>query len=112
MLIEDVEKALQSYKERIDKVNKYVKKNFPYGYRHKHNPQTKRSVFEAISIGVWLALEEGKEKQTLNKEAVKNALSDQTFMQYACVANELHKKQKLNGRVKYIYDLVSDIKVN
>lgn len=95
------------YEQRINSVLDYVEKNFPYGFCHKHNPQTKRSVFEAISVGVWKALSEGVAQDKLDKELVEKGLSSNEFRKNTYVANELHKKQKLQGRVEYIYRLVS-----
>lgn len=104
---EDQEHIFSEYKKRIDTVLEYVEKNFPYGFCHKHNPQTKRSVFEAISVGVWKALDEGVAQEHLDKEMVERSLSSSEFRKNTYVANELHKKQKLNGRIEYIYRLVS-----
>lgn len=106
-----LEKVLNEYGKRIDSVSTYVEKNFPYGFRHMPNPQTKRSVFEAISVGVWKALSEHKALDTLDKEQVRDCLCSPEFKQYTHVVNELHKKQKLQGRVMYIYNLVSGIGV-
>ena len=104
---EDQEHIFSEYKKRIDTVLEYVEKNFPYGFCHKHNPQTKRSVFEAISVGLWKALDEGVAQEHLDKEIVERSLSSSEFRKNTYVANELHKKQKLNGRIEYIYRLVS-----
>lgn len=101
---------LNEYKNRIENVLNYVENNFPYGFRHKQNPQTKRSVFEAISVGVWLAISQGKQQKTLDKEYVKSILNSTEFKQYTHVANELHKKQKLFGRINVIYELVTEKK--
>lgn len=105
-------KVLKEYKKRIDKVTAYVEKNFPYGFRHAQNPQTKRSVFEAISVGVWKAMNEGTILDSLDKEHVKQCLSSPDFKQFTHEANELHKRQKLQGRVMYIYRLVSGMEEN
>ncbi len=94
------------YRDRINQVSQYVSNNFPYGYRHKSNPQTKRSVFEAISVGVWQAMDEGKIKESLNLVEVERVLDSQEFKQYTHVANMLHQKAKLNGRVQVIYNMV------
>lgn len=99
--------VLEEYRKRIDQVVSYVEKNFPYGFRHTQNPQTKRSVFEAISVGVWKALNDGTIQESLNKEYVKRDLSSSDFKRDTHVANELHKKPKLQGRVLHIYRLVS-----
>lgn len=106
-----LEQIFNEYRERIDSVLIYVGKNFPYGFRHMQNPQTKRSVFEAISVGVWKALSENKALESLDKEQIRRCLRSPEFKQYTHVANELHKKQKLQGRIMYIYNLVSGIGV-
>lgn len=100
------------YTNRINKVVNYVDKNFPYGFRHTQNPQTKRSVFEAISVGVWKALDEKKALNSLDKNKIKECLDSSEFRQYTHVANELHRKQKLKGRIMYIYNMVINEKVN
>ena len=94
------------YTDRIERISQYVSVNFPHGFRHKVNPQTKRSVFEAISVGVWKAMSEGNLKDNLNKEDVEKILASQEFKQYTHVANMLHQKAKLGGRVNVIYNMV------
>lgn len=101
-----LEEEKKKYIERINFVSKYVSNNFPYGYRHKSNPQTKRSVFEAISVGVWQAMNEGKLKENLNLHEVERILDSSEFRQYTHVANMLHQKAKLSGRVQVIYNMV------
>ena len=103
----DKKNLLYEYEDRINKVCEYVNKNFPYGFRHKYNPQTKRSVFEAISIGVWLAIKNNVIKNPLDKENVEKSLSLDKFRQCTHIAYKLHEKQKLNGRISFIYELVS-----
>ncbi len=98
---------IQDYTSRMNLVIRYVEANFPYGFRHSPNPQTKRSVFEAVSVGVWLALKDQKELPELNKEKVRSFISSSDFKQYTHVANELHKKQKLYGRIHAVYRLVT-----
>lgn len=103
----DLTIAVQEYKKRIDIVNSYVQKHFPFGYRHKSNPQTKRSVFEAISVGVWLAIREGKARDDLERNTIQKVLASNAFKQYTHSANETHKKQNLQGRIQTIYQLVT-----
>lgn len=109
---QNVNQILEEYRNRINAVLTYVERNFPYGFRHAQNPQTKRSVFEAISVGVWKALADGTIQDSLDKEHIKQCLSTPEFKQYTHVANELHKKQKLQGRVLYIYRLVSGMEAD
>ena len=99
--------VLNDYKSRIDSVVEYVNNNFPYGFRHAYNPQTKRSVFEAISVGVWLALQENTQKNSLDNSDVIEVFNSEEFRRYTHVASELHKKEKLKGRIEMIYQLVS-----
>lgn len=101
------EKKLQDYQERINSVVNYVDNFFPYGFRHAHNPQTKRSVFEAISVGVWLALDEGKESTNLQPDEIITMFKSERFRKYTHVASELHKKEKLKGRIEIVYQLVT-----
>lgn len=108
--LETTKIELKRYEARINEVLEYVERNFPYGFRHKQNPQTKRSVFEAISIGVWKALKEKKAQKYLDKEWVGECLDSSEFKQYTHVANELHKKRKLQGRIQYIYDIVTGVR--
>lgn len=103
----ELRKEKSEYANRIDNVSIYVEQNFPYGYRHAKNPQTKRSVFEAISVGVGKALEQGNIKAKLDEEVVISVLKSDEFKQYTHVANELHQKKKLNGRINVIYKLVT-----
>lgn len=104
---QEQERIIASYSDRINKVSEYVKKSFPYGYRHVHNPQTKRSVFEAISVGVWKAIEDGTINNQLTKEDTEVLFSNENFKRCTNVANELHRKDKLLGRVNAVYQLVS-----
>ncbi|CRM05830.1 hypothetical protein [Pseudomonas sp. 24 E 1] len=98
---------VNSYEEKIESVNKVIKSIFPFGYRHKSNPQTKRSVFEAISIGVWKALQDGKIKESLTPEKIATVLQNDEFKKNTHVPNQLHKKQKLTDRVNYIRSMLS-----
>lgn len=97
---------VKSYIGKIDSVNEVVKKLFPFGYRHKSNPQTKRSVFEAISIGTWKALQDNKINTNLTPEKIANLLQNDEFKKNTHVPNQLHRKQKLTDRVNYIRNML------
>lgn len=51
-------------------------------------------------------MDEGKIKESLNLVEVERVLDSQEFKQYTHVANMLHQKAKLNGRVQVIYNMV------
>ena len=102
---EDVQKEKNEYIKKISGVIKYVSIHFPFGFRYNNHPQTKRSVFEAISVGVWRSIFEQNINNNLSKETVEHSLQTQEFKKFNTV-NELHKKNKLTGRINYIYELV------
>lgn len=99
---------IQSYRSKIDSVNEIVKKLFPYGYRHKSNPQTKRSVFEAISVGTWKVLQNNKINMSITPSKIADLLQNDEFKRNTHVPNQLHKKQKLTARIDYIRDMLTE----
>lgn len=100
-------RKLDKYEKKINSVMEFVELYFPYGFRISRNPQTKRSVFEAISVGVHVFLESGYPlKNSITKEYIEKKLSDQKFRSFAYVANELHKQKKLRGRIEYIVEIL------
>lgn len=103
------QREIEKYRKKIDDVNDCVEKYFPFGYRHKQNPQTKRSVFEAISIGVLKALESGKEIKELSRQEIIENIDKEDFKKNTHVANQLHKKQKLSARVNFICNMLLGI---
>lgn len=99
---------LQKYENKINRVLDFVEKYFPYGFRAQSNPQTKRSIFEAISVGVCKVIEQkAKLKDHITKDYIKEQLHSQEFRKYAYVANELHRKKKLAGRIDYIFSMLT-----
>ncbi|WP_429059817.1 DUF262 domain-containing protein [Aeromonas veronii] len=103
---ETVKIELEKYESKINSVVKIVKEIFPYGFRHKSNPQTKRSVFEAISVGTWLAIEQNKISDKINTNIILEQLNSQEIKKFTHTANHLHKKEKLAGRIEFIRDLL------
>lgn len=94
---------LSNYERKINKVVDFVSDYFPYGFRHRDTPQTKRSVFEAISVGVNAAIESGCINYSLiTKDMLADALVSSELNKYTHSANQSHKKEKLSGRVDYI----------
>lgn len=93
---------LDSYTDKINNVVEFVGKNFPYGFRAVHNPQTKRSIFEAISVGVYIAQTSGKKIVSIDKEYIAKKLKSQDFREVTYGANQLHGKSKLSRRIEYI----------
>jgi uncharacterized protein with ParB-like and HNH nuclease domain len=107
MTTQELKKEKEKYIDKIDAVSDYVEKHFPYGYRHSSNPQTKRSIFEAISVGVDKAIQDKTINNTLDPDEVIGLFKNPNFVQCTNVAYMLHQKKKLNGRVQAVYQLVS-----
>ena len=97
---------LKKHEEKINAVNSIVKNLFPYGFRHKANPQTKRSVFEAISVGVLQAISKGNVNNDISKEFIMESLNSPEFKKNTHIANQSHKKQKLSSRINFICDML------
>jgi hypothetical protein len=103
------DKILNSYYERLLNVLHFIKKYSEYGFRENNRKKTKRVVFEALSVGVYVFLKNSseilcsKEKITeiLNSEDFKNTWSGNPQVVYALdrvqkrinfVANKLLEK--------------------
>lgn len=102
---EELDRERKKYKDKINRVVTFVSLKFPFGFRHRQNPQTKRSVFEAISVGVHYGLQSEKDSESLEKNNIKDILKSDEFRKYTHVAYQLHKKEKLQGRIRCIYSL-------
>lgn len=112
MDIDESSKEIQRLKTKIDNVVNFVAKNFPYGFRHAQNPQTKRSVFEAISVGVNEFLESSGDLNNFdfNKKSIEENIKSKEFKRFTHFANQLHSEKMLNGRVSFIFEMLNGFK--
>lgn len=81
---------------------------FPYSFRLNHYSHTKRSVFEAISVGIAVFLKEYQgdiSEIKFDKEKILNGLSSEVFKNFTR-GGSLHKKEKLIGRIDFIKTLL------
>ena len=81
MNAKDLENELKKYKNMISNVIDLVDNVFIYGFRLSHNPHTKRSVFEAISIGAGQFIETHSEidYKKFDKEEIFKSLNSYEF---------------------------------
>ena len=86
---------------QFDEMLKFVDKYSTYGFRRASNPQTKRVLFEAISIGVHNALEKNP-KIEFSKEKWDIMLKSEVFKQYWSGSTKLHDPLKLRNRVDFV----------
>ncbi|HIE0611277.1 TPA: DUF262 domain-containing protein [Serratia marcescens] len=103
---EQQQKEINKYRRDMDEVLEFVNEFFPFGFRHTSNPQTKRSIFEAISVGTLLAIRMGINKDKIDKDEIRKAINSKEFKDNTHIANHLHKKEKLVGRIEFIRDLL------
>ncbi len=90
----------------FESVLRFVKESSRYGFRRRHNPQTKRVIFEAISVGVLLAL---KERPLLkcDKNKMDSILNTDEFdsLTIGNVANKgAYSTKEVKHRILYIRD--------
>lgn len=105
---EGLERVKKDYESQMDEVVEYVKRFFPYGFRHRHNPQTKRAVFEAISLGVWMAIDRNNIRESIDVHDIEAVLESPEFNELVQGATETHGKRRLYGRIKLIYNVVGE----
>ena len=82
---------------------------FPYSFRLNNYSHTKRSVFEAISVGIAIFLREfdgNIDEIQLDKEKIMNGLLSSEFINFT-KGGSLHKKAKLIGRIDFIKNLLN-----
>lgn len=101
-LLESDRKAIfdKLYTEFSEMLN-FVDKYSTYGFRKSHNPQTKRVLFEAISVGVHVALKQ-KPDLTLTKEKWNKIINSNIFRGYWAGSTKLHDATKLKDRIEFI----------
>ena len=88
-------------KENFIKTLKFVKEFFPYGFKKsKTAKSTPRNRFEAISLGVYLAL---KQKNNLkgDKEYIKNWIESKEFKKVT-TSDGANNKNKLISRIEFV----------
>jgi len=100
---------LVKYENEFDKIVDFVDTNFKYGFRLNDTLDTKRVIFEAISVAVSLILKESeKESKKLNidKEELIIELNKQEFKTIISKNSQMYKDDKLKNRVEYIVEAI------
>ncbi|RAI84442.1 uncharacterized protein DUF262 [Paenibacillus pabuli] len=85
----------------FNNVLNFVEKNFKYGFAKSQNPQVSRMYFEAISVGVHLALK--KNPQLVNKKLnVSSWLASKEFNETVSGKYHTHTPARLTQRINYV----------
>ena len=93
--------AKQKLKEEWDKILDFVSRNFPSGFaKKKSSKSTPRVRFEAIGVGVGLAL---RNDPNLIPKDVTNWLDDDTFRRLT-TSDGANNRNKVIGRIEYVRD--------
>lgn len=94
---EEKQKEYNEFNQMIE----FVAKTFPYGFSKKQNQPVSRVFFEAVSVGVTLAL---REKQDLNDHPIDISIwfTDDIFKNNILGRTRTHSPQKIKTRVDFI----------
>lgn len=98
---DELSEVLRKHYADFLSVAKFVKKYSIHGFRKTHNPQTKRVVFEAISVGVYVALKKNP-SLTINEQIMTNILNSSEFKKIGNEDAKRHDAPKVKSRVEFI----------
>lgn len=79
----------------------FVGDNFEFGFAKTQTPQVSRVFFEAISVGVHLALEQNPEIKVTNK-LTNSIINSEQFKQSISEKYQTHKSKKISQRIDTI----------
>jgi hypothetical protein len=96
--------VLQKSYEEFEAMLSFVKKYSEYGFRKTHNPQTKRVIFETLSIGVSVALRKNtnltctKEKMT----AILNSMELKSYFYGNGQQMKAYDPRRIKERIEFV----------
>ena len=98
---ETYELEIKRLRDNFVKMLKFVKKNFPFGFKREKSKSVARVVFEAISVGVHLALIQKPElfNQSVNTDWVRK---DNDFKSSINQKYGLHEANKIIERISIV----------
>ena len=98
----------ETYVNTIEDMLMIVEKFFPYSFGFSQNSHTKRSVFEAISVGVSIFLRDKDISNIrLDENKIREGISSLEFKKHVR-GGSLHKTLKLKGRIDFIIKLLEN----
>ncbi|GIJ93589.1 DUF262 domain-containing protein [Capnocytophaga stomatis] len=94
-------KILYEYYKEFELMLDTVYKYFKYGFSRNHTPQVSRVYFEAISVGVYLALKENPNLKA-TKEDVQKWLNSNEFKSVISGKYHTHTPQRIKERIEFV----------
>ena len=98
---QDRNKILEGLYQDFSSMLEFVDKYSTHGFRKSHNPQTKRVLFEAISVGVHVALKKNP-ALSCTKARWDKMMNSSEFRTLWSGSTRLHEANKLKGRIDFI----------
>lgn len=92
---------LDNYYTEFDSMLEFVDKCSTYGFRRSHNPQTKRVLFESISVGVHVALKKNS-KIKVSKQDWNLMVNSVEFKEFWKGNTKTHDPARLRNRIEFI----------
>lgn len=96
----DTEKKEKS--EEFNRMVDFVVENFKYGFAKDNNKDVSRILFEAISVGSFLALKEKPSLKLNGQLDIKECLKNQIFKKSISGGNRTHSNSSLTTRIDFI----------
>jgi hypothetical protein len=87
----------------------FVKNNFKYGFKREPSKSVARVVFEAIAVGVYLALRQKPEMKQQQK-ITDWVRRDETFKKSISPKYGLHEAEKIIERITIVRDKLLNLK--
>lgn len=103
-------KELDRLKTNFTTMLKFVEKNFKYGFKREKSKSVARVVFEAISVGVHLAIQETP--AIVNKKIITSWIHKKTFKDSINQKYHLHDPKKIVERIEIVKNSILNNIIN
>jgi len=95
----------------FSKMNSFVMANFKYGFAKDDKKDVFRILFEAISVGTYLALIDNPNLKLKRQLDIKELLSDEDFKKSISGGSRTHSNTNLNKRINHIKEKLNELSV-
>jgi uncharacterized protein with ParB-like and HNH nuclease domain len=96
-------------REKFERMVNFVSDNFKYGFSKKQGQDVSRILFEAISVGTHLALEEKKPLILKKQIEVQYFFTDREFSRAATGQYRTHSTENLNKRIEFVKNRIIEL---